>query len=437
MSASTLDPAVAELLADTVPMLDPTAAAAVEELKSLGLQSVGDAGWLADNNEAPKPRVLLTAPDPNKPEGVPFMPAGKVAMLAAPGGTGKSWALVQLAVAVASGKPWLERYSVREPGHVLLMLGEEDSEEMHRRIRTAVRAMGWETAPEVSRRLHALSLCGKNAGMIDKDGNPTEFAATLSRGLETWPDVDGWRLIILDPASRFLGPEAEKDNAQATRFVEVMERLTQTKGRPTVLFAHHTNKEALAGNTDQGSARGSSALTDGVRWQASLDRVLEPVDGPKQKGKLIADQATLKVVKANHCPIAPELKLKRDLDRGGFLRPMDDSEVAELTVAKGETHQERKARENAQRDLKTAENFTKSAEKALHDHAQSKPSDGKELAEWTRKNTELTRELERKRKDEKLAEEKLTKLQNRQAPQLPQRHTMSGRDKAAKSYDND
>lgn len=34
MSASTLDPAVAELLADTVPMLDPTAAAAVEAAKA-------------------------------------------------------------------------------------------------------------------------------------------------------------------------------------------------------------------------------------------------------------------------------------------------------------------------------------------------------------------------------------------------------------------
>jgi len=325
---------VAELVADTEPFnpapavakrIDPAPDKAVATLQSLGMLSVADARWLDPDNDAPPVRALLLVEDPTLPAGsgpAPFMPAGKVCMLAAPGGTGKTQALVQLAVAVASGKPWLGTYAVAEPGRVLLVLGEEGNDEMHRRIRGAVGAMkAWPEAGKIAANLHALSLCGVPAGMVDKDGKQTDFADTLRVGLGAWPDA-AWRLIILDPASRFLGPDAEKDNAAATRWVEAVERLTQLPGNPTVLFAHHTGKSGLNGNTDQGAARGSSALTDGVRWQANLDRCLDPAPAGT-KGNLIADLVKLRVVKANNCRVQPELLLKRDLAHGGYLRPTD------------------------------------------------------------------------------------------------------------------
>jgi hypothetical protein len=334
---------MAELLADTVPMPSPEQAAAeaaeaggVKHLRELGLRTVGEAGWLDANNEAPPLRVLLTVQGDDGRE-VAFMPAGKVAMIAAPGGTGKSQALVQLAVALASGTRWLETYRPPQAGAVLLALGEEDGEEMHRRIRKAVRAMGWpETADGVARNLHALSLCGKHASFIDEAGEETDFYKDFHAGLKAW-GVE-WSLIILDPASRFLGPDAEKDNAQATRFIECLERLTELPGRPTVLFAHHTNKEGLAGNTDQGAARGSSGLTDGARWQANLDRCHEePTKADreaKRKGKLIPDEVILRMVKANHCGIAaPRHLKKRD---GGFLSPLNEAENTERNRKAGE-----------------------------------------------------------------------------------------------------
>lgn len=319
---------VEELLADTVPMVDPAEAEngriAREQLSELGLKTVGEAGWLDPDNEAPPLRALLTVHDSMLDREVPFMPAGKVAMLVAPGGTGKSQALVQLAVAVAGGKPWLDTYDVPEPGSVLLALGEEDAVEMHRRIRQAVGAVGWDVAEAVNRNLHVLSLCGESVAFLDEDGYEAEFYKTLQAGLTAFPDVD-WRLIILDPASRFLGPNAESDNAQATRFIETVERLTRLQGNPTVLFAHHTNKTALAGSTDQGAARGSSALTDGARWQANLDRVTEEefyaTGQPTKKRIAVQNQAILRVVKANHCAVQPELRLLRDPNRRGYLRP--------------------------------------------------------------------------------------------------------------------
>lgn len=341
MSASEFDPMVAELLGDAEPMLDPAEKAktdaAVAALVKLGLRTVGDARWLAPDNNAPQTRALLRVYSEQALREVTFMPAGKVAMLVAPGGTGKSQALVQLAVSVASGKPWLGTYNVATPGHVLLALGEEDADEMHRRIRNAIDAMGWDAAPAVERNLHALSLCGETAMLVDDQGKDTDFGDNLRKGLAAWGGVDSWRLIILDPASRFLGPDAETDNAQATRFIEAVERLTKLPGNPTVLFAHHTNKSALAGDTDQGAARGSSGLTDGARWQANLDRSHEDPTtedkAAKRRGKLIPDEVTLRVVKANHCPIAPELRLKRDLGRNGFLSPLDPATVSARATA--------------------------------------------------------------------------------------------------------
>lgn len=302
-----------DLLADATPIPNPSGSAAVEALQRLGLKSVADWRWLEPDNEAPPLRTLLRQRD-----GAAFLPQGIVAMLASPGGTGKSWALVQLAVSIASGKDWLATYPVTEPGHVLMLMGEEDPDELHRRVRETVRAIGWtQTVEGASRRLHAASLSGQRAAMTDDRGEPTEWVDQLARAIESWPGVDAWRLIILDPASRFMGAEAETNNAQATRFVEQLERLTKIKGRPTVLVAHHTNKGALAGQTDQGAARGASALVDGVRWQANLDRVLDESAGGKPKAK--PNEVELRLVKRNHVPAAPDLRLQRGA--GGFLSP--------------------------------------------------------------------------------------------------------------------
>lgn len=294
-------------------------AAAVEHLRELGLRTVGEAGWLDANNEAPPLRVLLTVKG-DKGREVPFMPLGTVAMMVAPGGTGKTQALVQLAIAVASGTRWLETYTAPKPGAVLLALGEEDSEEMHRRIRSAVRGAGWnDTADLTALNLHTIALRGVPAGMVNKDGHETDFAKEFRSGLKAM-GVE-WSLIILDPGSRFMGPEAEKDNAQATRFIECLERLTQLPGRPTVLLAHHTAKGALAGNTDQGAARGSSALTDGVRWQVNLDRWIQLDNDLPVEDKT---RCKLSLVKANHVAPCTPLNLRRVKDQAGYLVPTDD-----------------------------------------------------------------------------------------------------------------
>lgn len=80
-------------------------------------------------------------------------------------------------------------------------------------------------------------------------------------------------------------------------------------GNPTVLFAHHVNKFSIQqGNSqNQSAARGSSALTDGVRWQANFSKL-------SQSDK---DLAVFKITKSNFTAIPEEIYVKRDPD--GFL----------------------------------------------------------------------------------------------------------------------
>ncbi len=118
-----------------------------------------------------------------------------------------------------------------------------------------------------------------------------------------------------------MGADAETDNAAATQFIALLEELTiDLPGNPTILFAHHTNKASTQGaNQNQSAARGSSALTDGVRWQCNYTK------------EATGDIAILKMTKSNFTPLIEELKTKKDFD--GFIEKCDISTEAEKTKA--------------------------------------------------------------------------------------------------------
>lgn len=270
--------------------------------------------WLAGN--APPPRqALLEHPiisdeHPTDYAGKLYMPAGKAGMLVAPGGTGKTTVLMQLAISVATGLPWLGHYQIARKGRVLVALGEEDDAEMHRSLYYATKAAGITDSDEHSKHRNAIyesivtyPLSGIPVPFVDADGNRLAFFNRLADYIE---EEGPFELVILDPGSRFMGPEAETDNAQATQFVQCLETLTATKGAPTVLMAHHTNKGALgAQGSSQGDARGSSALVDGVRWVVNLRTAEQPFSaGPPR--------TTLEVTKTNYGPKGHPLELVRD-----------------------------------------------------------------------------------------------------------------------------
>ena len=322
----------------------------------------GEDGWLA---ERPPPRpMLLTVEADKRP--APFLPLGKVGFLAAAGGAGKTQALMQLAVSVATGYDWLNAFKVETQGRVLLALGEEDREEIKRRLQKTVHAWaegaGAEARQRILERILPLPLCGIDARLRGDDGSPTPFARGLNALLAR--DGEPWALVILDPAARFMSGADEKDNAAATRFVEACERLTQTtQGGPTVLVSHHTGKQGVRGDIggdDQYLARGSSALVDGARWAVNLRWWDLKEDARAHLGSALSERRFLHMhhVKSNYTPVMrPPLGLAMD---DGILEKMTEAEVGEVKTAERkaadaqETERKRRARETT-RQAKAAE----------------------------------------------------------------------------------
>lgn len=260
----------------------------------------------------PPPPVLLKFGG-----GQPFMRSGVVASLLAPGGTGKTFALVQLAVAIASGTPWLGTYHPTRKGAVFLALAEEDDEEVQRRLWQATRGLDDYQLNEVHRNVAAYGRAGHDVAFLhrtpDRNIGSTQWFSTIKAELAA---KGPWRSVILDPWSRWGGVDAETDAHAATFGVRLLEELTKLEGAPAVIVAHHTRKAQRGSNApaDASDARGSSAFVDGGRFTMNLSRHNENL-------------LTLNVTKTNGTIPGPELLLARA--DGGVLRPATPTEQAE------------------------------------------------------------------------------------------------------------
>lgn len=276
---------------------------------------LSDFGWL---HQDPPPRRALLEKD-----GECILPLGKVGFFVGEGGIGKSWALTQMAISVATGVPWFQTFRVPEDaiGSVIMAMGEEDPEEMHRRIRhiTTHLDLASHHMSDLEQRLWPLPLAGHFIEFL-AEGERSFEHERFEQMLRQQAPADGWRLIILDPASRFMGVDAEKDNAFATRFVQLLERLTSLPGNPTVICAHHTTKTSRMSNAGARAvaARGASALTDGARWQGNLASAWD-----EGTGEPIEDAAIFQISKSNYGPKPPALFLRRK-EGSGVLIPTDN-----------------------------------------------------------------------------------------------------------------
>ncbi len=186
--------------------------------------------------EPPKRRFLLKD----------FLPSAKVGAVVAPGGTGKSWFLLQLAVSVATGIKLADHWEVDESGAVLCLFAEDDIEEIHRRLRKVY--VGLPSSSDAVQRavglpdkLYIRSAVGEDNLMTEArtSGGDVKRTGYVDRLALTAKAIPNLKLIIVDPTSRFRGGD-ENAAQDATRFVEELERLAKLTGA-AVLVAHHAS----------------------------------------------------------------------------------------------------------------------------------------------------------------------------------------------------
>ena len=175
-----------------------------------------------------------------------FLPSGVTCIMAAPGGCGKTYLLMQAALAAASGGDWLYAKADR-PMKVLFLAAEEEQDEIERRAQIVAKAMGLldegneELLSLTEQNLRIFGRLGENERLMDEEGNPREIFNQLKFFLEQNPDI---KLVILDPASDDMSKEAEKDSATAKDWAKLLSQLTLTPGRPTVLYQTPLNRIA-------------------------------------------------------------------------------------------------------------------------------------------------------------------------------------------------
>ncbi len=235
---------------------------------------------------------------------IPGLRAGQVGLVSAPGGTGKTFLLLEIAFSVASGKELINGIKPAAAGPVRVLNFEEDEFELECRGNVI-----WDTWPDLdlSGKLSVVCMNGVSLQLLTVHGKTR--VDDLNWLLEV---AKGMRLLILDPL-RHVHMADENNAAMMAALMQILKYVAQETGCG-ILVAHHTSKAAvLNGQGDvQQSVRGSSALVDAARLVMTLAK-------PKGAGAGILE---LNWAKLNgHAPIQP-VTLKRAT--GGVLVSIDD-----------------------------------------------------------------------------------------------------------------
>ena len=271
-------------------------------------------------------KLAVTASYAREPD--VLIPRGKVSMLVGEGGSGKTYLAYSMALSVATGRDCCGTLVPRGAGRALFFGGEMSLDDFRLRGRRIVRQADM-TAADIERggaNLDVIPLDGILCSVLDKYGEPTR---EFSEWLEIVRKGD-YSLVVVDPLSRFGGNGVEENAWLATRFVALFQQMARAPSAPAVLLIHHTSKVSRGGQkTSSGAARGTSALTDAVRWQGNLE-----------KQAYVANQTPMVVLrqtKANDSPAMAPIWLAQDREAEGALRAARRAEIESYldAVSKG------------------------------------------------------------------------------------------------------
>jgi RecA-family ATPase len=187
------------------------------------LSTLRERGWLT--KIPPKRKYLFNSQEAFGEE-VGFLPEGKACMIVSPGGCGKTFLLTHCALAAATGTTWLHVKATR-PIKVLFIAAEEDENELWIRFYKMAKSLGFMEKPKAMDlaldNIIPLPTLGINQRLISDNGEPKDFYHNLKSVIESDHEI---KLVILDPAARFMAGETEIKNSAATDWVNLIEGLT-------------------------------------------------------------------------------------------------------------------------------------------------------------------------------------------------------------------
>lgn len=164
-----------------------------------------------------------------------------VGVVGGPPKSWKTWIGLEMAVAVASGKPCLGRYAVPRPGHVLMFTAEDPPQEVRARAAGLAKARGLDFD-----RL-AVGLIHQPVLRLDEEEDRQRLVATVA---EYQP-----RMLVLDPLVR-LHRGDENSSTEISAILGYLRQL-QREHHVAIVLVHHVRKsgasqpgQALRGSGD-------------------------------------------------------------------------------------------------------------------------------------------------------------------------------------------
>lgn len=195
----------------------------------LGLRTVGDVA--AEVDAAPPRRWLYRR----------VWPADAYGVVGAKHKAGKSWFMLDAAVAAAAGVAWLGTFECDTPGPVLLFAGEGGAPKLTRRGRAVAEARGvrWDELP---------ILVAERVPHLDDE---THLAAVAAAAAAHRPV-----LIIIDPLYLAVGATGDGRNLYSMGGVLERAQLIAQDHGAALMVAHHNNRNAAASGSDRLSGAG-------------------------------------------------------------------------------------------------------------------------------------------------------------------------------------
>lgn len=296
-------------------------------------QTAGEtAGLLDDLDEyAPRQGVYEGPPPPYAWLAEWLLEEGELAVLAGPGGSGKSTGATQFVFSVATGKPWLGWYSIGgEPGEAWYFSSEDSQRTLHRRSEAIMETLS-PAERGLARRFVRLKHLPSRCSLFKQDPRtkdvvPTDAWRSFSEAVRARKP----RLIVLDPISSVtLIPET--DNTSMTEALGYLEELCEETG-VCILYLHHTQKDKsllkeasdFEDKLDQTAVRGAGAIVNVPRMamlmypiSANLaNKCLEDGANIQSNGQVVV----VKEVKKNGGMLAPA-RFFRHTSNMGLLEP--------------------------------------------------------------------------------------------------------------------
>ena len=235
---------------------------------------------------------------------------GGVGLLAGIPGIGKTWLVLALAYAIATGGRLLDQFDCRQ-GRVLLVLGEEDPNSVVERLDLLYAGLGLN--PEEADKLPVEFLIQQGIQVVDSERNLDPVFEQQVREFQP-------NLLIIDPLRRVQSLD-ENDSGAMSRLFSVFRQITQIPDNLcSVLLVHHLRKKSeFDGGGGLDRLRGSSDIA------ASVDTVLEVTGelettlrvkhskskrGPSQGVFLVQTEITDEAVKLSY--LDPDEKAQED-----------------------------------------------------------------------------------------------------------------------------